>query len=194
MGIVLAFTTLALSSLVVYFIYVCSRYLPSFIRESTALKYVTLIAKQLEWACHFLFCYSLFPNYNYALINMAAATDAGQRTRDYEWKLAGPADAGQCPLCLVGIEEGEEIGELRCGHVFHRFCLQTRIGYNNLSCPLFRCPLAPPRFEYHDQPGRDAIVFEFCLLSIMINLAGMLLFWSFARSGSFDHDRWSVQY
>ncbi|XWS34746.1 hypothetical protein CRYUN_Cryun21dG0064000 [Craigia yunnanensis] len=65
---------------------------------------------------------------------------------------------------LYRVEEGEEIGELRCGHVFHRFCLETWVGYSNLTCPLCRGPLAPARLE-SDQLDRDVRVFEFCSFS-----------------------------
>ncbi|XP_022735630.1 E3 ubiquitin-protein ligase RNF149-like [Durio zibethinus] len=167
MGIALVFSTLALSSLLLYFIHVWRRYLPSFIRESTVPQYVTLIATQLEWACDFWLCYSLFPNYNY-VPKMPAETDWGERAVEYEWKraaLAALADAGQCPVCLFRVAEGEEIGELRCGHVFHRFCLETWVGYNNVTCPLCRLPLAPTRLVSDDQLGRDVLVFEFCSVS-----------------------------
>ena len=82
--------------ILVYVIYVFRHYLPSFIRESTVLNYVTLIATHLEWACDFWLWYSLFPNYNY-VPNMAAETDSGQIAGGYEWKRVALADAGEWP-------------------------------------------------------------------------------------------------
>ncbi|XWS63702.1 hypothetical protein CRYUN_Cryun06bG0124300 [Craigia yunnanensis] len=131
MGIALAFSTLALSSVLVYFIYLFRRYLPSLIHKSTIFNYVILIATHLEWACDFWLCYCLFPNYNY-VPNLPAEIGAGQRAGDYEWKRAASADAGiECPVCLFKVEQGEEIGELRCGHVFHSYRDRTDGGYDD---------------------------------------------------------------
>ncbi|KAH1111486.1 hypothetical protein AAZX31_04G139700 [Glycine max] len=45
-----------------------------------------------------------------------------------------------CAVCLCKMGETEErIITLRCGHVFHRDCLNTWVGFNNATtCPLCR--------------------------------------------------------
>ncbi|KAK8615892.1 hypothetical protein V6N13_017465 [Hibiscus sabdariffa] len=65
----------------------------------------------------------------------------GADNDDGYWKLAASADAGtECPFCSYEVEEGEEICMLICGHVFHRFCLETRARHPNPACPLCRGP------------------------------------------------------
>ncbi|KAJ1292506.1 hypothetical protein BS78_02G396600 [Paspalum vaginatum] len=54
----------------------------------------------------------------------------------------------RCVFCLSGIEEGEEIRELRCRHLFHRACLDRWLLARRpllATCPLCRARLlAPP--------------------------------------------------
>ncbi|XP_078437890.1 RING-H2 finger protein ATL18-like [Wolffia australiana] len=47
----------------------------------------------------------------------------------------------QCVICLCDVEEGDEIRELRCDHVFHRGCLDRWVGFGRVTCPLCREPL-----------------------------------------------------
>ncbi|KAF7131772.1 hypothetical protein RHSIM_Rhsim09G0115700 [Rhododendron simsii] len=52
----------------------------------------------------------------------------------------------ECAICLGEIEEGDEIRELRCDHVFHMVCLDRWVvGYRHETCPMCRGRLAPPR-------------------------------------------------
>ncbi|XP_058079872.1 RING-H2 finger protein ATL80-like [Magnolia sinica] len=44
----------------------------------------------------------------------------------------------ECVVCLSKIEEGEEIRELRCEHLFHRACLDQWIGSRHGTCPICR--------------------------------------------------------
>ncbi|XP_058181332.1 probable E3 ubiquitin-protein ligase XERICO [Rhododendron vialii] len=53
--------------------------------------------------------------------------------------------ANECAMCLCKIEEGDEIRELRCDHVFHTVCLERCVaGYKHETCPMCRGSLAPP--------------------------------------------------
>ncbi|ONK67478.1 uncharacterized protein A4U43_C05F470 [Asparagus officinalis] len=49
----------------------------------------------------------------------------------------------RCVFCLSCVEEGEEVRELRCGHVFHRECLDGWIEFGRVTCPLCRAALVP---------------------------------------------------
>lgn len=45
----------------------------------------------------------------------------------------------KCVFCLSDMEEGEEIREVRCGHVFHKGCLDKwYFKYRRSRCPLCR--------------------------------------------------------
>ncbi|URE35496.1 Zinc finger, C3HC4 type (RING finger) [Musa troglodytarum] len=51
---------------------------------------------------------------------------------------AGPNEVIECAVCLSDMGEGEEITELRCGHPFHRRCLDRWVMLGKAACPLCR--------------------------------------------------------
>nr|DAD31619.1 TPA_asm: hypothetical protein HUJ06_010470 [Nelumbo nucifera] len=51
----------------------------------------------------------------------------------------------ECAVCLCKIEEGEEMGDLRCDHLFHKVCLDRWLGHGHATCPLCRGSLRPRR-------------------------------------------------
>jgi E3 ubiquitin-protein ligase RHA2 len=60
----------------------------------------------------------------------------------------GTDAAVDCVFCLSRIDEGEEVRELRCRHVFHRECLDAWLLRPRATCPLCRdrlLPSEPPR-------------------------------------------------
>ncbi|KAL6657229.1 hypothetical protein ACP70R_005009 [Stipagrostis hirtigluma subsp. patula] len=57
-------------------------------------------------------------------------------------------EAVECAFCLSGIEEGEEVRELRCRHLFHRSCLDRWL----LARPLATCPLCRRRLLTPSSP------------------------------------------
>lgn len=60
----------------------------------------------------------------------------------------GTDAAVDCVFCLSRIDEGEEVRELRCRHVFHRECLDAWLLRPRATCPLCRDRLLssePPR-------------------------------------------------
>ncbi|KAL7123564.1 hypothetical protein ACP275_01G113000 [Erythranthe tilingii] len=51
-----------------------------------------------------------------------------------------------CTICLEYVELSDEIRELcNCSHLFHRVCLDTWIDQGQVTCPLCRSMLLPPR-------------------------------------------------
>ncbi|KAK8484079.1 hypothetical protein V6N11_002296 [Hibiscus sabdariffa] len=132
MGIALAFSTLTLVSFVVYFVYFNRRYLPRFILESTLFGHVVHKLGR---------CTEQTTTTGTARSRQRRRVLHGADNDDGYWKLAASADAGtECPFCSYEVEEGEEICMLICGHVFHRFCLETRARHPNPACPLCRGP------------------------------------------------------
>ncbi|XAR65357.1 hypothetical protein NMG60_11009455 [Bertholletia excelsa] len=52
---------------------------------------------------------------------------------------SGEEEAAECAVCLCRIEDGEEVRELRCDHLFHRECLDCWVGFSpRQTCPLCR--------------------------------------------------------
>ncbi|KAL8538052.1 hypothetical protein ACS0TY_000130 [Phlomoides rotata] len=67
-----------------------------------------------------------------------------------------------CTICLEFIDGDHEIRELcNCSHLFHRECLDTWIDEGQVSCPLCRSMLLPPKVnlirchEYRDRVQHD---------------------------------------
>ena len=74
--------------------------------------------------------------------------------------------AVECVFCLSGVEEGEEVRELRCRHVFHRACLDRWLATPPATCPLCRSRLlttSPPptagEEEFDLDSDRDLVLF-----------------------------------
>ncbi|KAG5603716.1 hypothetical protein H5410_025208 [Solanum commersonii] len=44
----------------------------------------------------------------------------------------------ECAICLCKIEDGEEVRELNCDHLFHRACLDRWMNCGRMTCPLCR--------------------------------------------------------
>ena len=38
-------------------------------------------------------------------------------------KIKEVTEEGECPICLVSMEKGEEVYRVNCGHEFHKECL-----------------------------------------------------------------------
>ncbi|CAA7389077.1 unnamed protein product [Spirodela intermedia] len=51
---------------------------------------------------------------------------------------AASEQAAQCVICLCDVEDGDEIRELKCDHVFHRCCLDRWVAFGRVTCPLCR--------------------------------------------------------
>ena len=66
--------------------------------------------------------------------------------------------AVECVFCLSGVEEGEEVRELRCRHVFHRACLDRWLATPPATCPLCRTRLltAPPTAGVEEEFDLDS--------------------------------------
>lgn len=84
--------------------------------------------------------------------------------------------AVECVFCLSGVEEGEEVRELRCRHVFHRACLDRWLATPPATCPLCRSRLltTPPRAGEDDEVDLDS---DLELLMAYVH-GGSTWFWS----------------
>ena len=72
----------------------------------------------------------------------------------------------QCAVCLGEVGDGDEVGELRCSHVFHQACLRSWVQSSmHLTCPLCRGSLSPRPFGSASGEadfGVEVIFFKFC--------------------------------
>nr|GMD19658.1 E3 ubiquitin-protein ligase RHA2B-like [Ipomoea batatas] len=122
---------------------------------------VVSVAAQLKWAWDCLLSQSLcqFPyKFNVVTGIMSpenAASEVGVRV--FEGESDGAVD---CAVCLCKIDEGEEVRDLKCNHIFHRGCLDRWLGTGRITCPLCRTHLKPPTRLLEDH--QEVIVFDFC--------------------------------
>ncbi|XP_011015548.1 PREDICTED: probable E3 ubiquitin-protein ligase XERICO [Populus euphratica] len=117
------------------------------------IKYLNLIIAHLRWAFNFL-CYYPFSFQEHELF---AVTAIGEELNT----VINEAPA-ECAVCLDDVEEGEEIRELRCGHIFHRACLYRWLDFRQSTCPLCRGSLAFRRTLILDQRRTEVLTFKFC--------------------------------
>ncbi|KAJ6899430.1 hypothetical protein NC652_025788 [Populus alba x Populus x berolinensis] len=117
------------------------------------IKYFNLIIAHLRWAFNFL-CYYPFSFQEHQLF---AVPEIGEELNT----VINEAPA-ECAVCLSDVEEGEEIRELRCGHIFHRACLYRLLDFRQSTCPLCRGSLTPRRTLILDQHRTEVLTFKFC--------------------------------
>ncbi|XP_019164602.1 PREDICTED: RING-H2 finger protein ATL40-like [Ipomoea nil] len=118
--------------LLIIFTYTFKKLLRMF-PQSTILNYVVFLLTQLKWSWDHLLRQSFcqFPG----AVTGASPEVGGVRV----FEGGGAKEAVECAVCLCGIEEGEEIRDLRCAHIFHRACLDRWLGTGRMTCPLCRC-------------------------------------------------------
>ncbi|CAN4121947.1 unnamed protein product [Withania somnifera] len=145
-------------------IYILKKTLKMFPRSSItiALNYVIFIVTQLKWAWNILLLQSFTHPYN--LMTISSRNDQDDHELEvihYEPETeSSSSDSVECAVCLCKIEEGEEVRELRCDHLFHRVCLDRWLGMGRMTCPLCRNHLKQPRLFanlYH----QEVILFDF---------------------------------
>ncbi|XP_077224194.1 uncharacterized protein LOC143857634 [Tasmannia lanceolata] len=49
----------------------------------------------------------------------------------------------ECAVCISKLEEGDEVRELQCKHLFHKDCLDRWVEYKLATCPLCRSFMLP---------------------------------------------------
>ncbi|CAI9756123.1 unnamed protein product [Fraxinus pennsylvanica] len=107
--------------------------------QSVVLNYIVLIVTQLTWAWDFLLYQSFFQPYGIVLPEYIDDLDV----KRYE-NSAENENTVECAVCLCRIDDGDEIRELSCNHLFHRACLDRWLGYGHVTCPLCRNNVKPP--------------------------------------------------
>lgn len=80
----------------------------------------------------------------------------------------------ECAICLSAVEEGDEMRELKCRHIFHRSCMDEWLYHGRSTCPLCRVPLLPPPAG---AAADDEALPEDVALSFSVLLHSSLLGW-----------------
>lgn len=130
---------------------------------SFMLSYIVSASTHLKWACKFLIQNSLF---GHRIGMHGVPAEIGEELLTVgRYERNNDNEAVECAVCLCEIEEGEEIRELRCDHIFHRVCLDQWVGlFRQVTCPLCRDFLDSRRAVVEN--GIEILVFKrFCYLS-----------------------------
>ncbi|CAI0560339.1 unnamed protein product, partial [Linum tenue] len=73
-------------------------------------------------------------------------------------------DSPECAVCLSKVEEGDQVRELACRHVFHRVCLdrwcQSSLTRRRPTCPLCRRSLTCRGSSAAAEPP-EVLLFDF---------------------------------
>lgn len=126
------------------------------IPQSAVLIYMIAIITQLKWAWDFVLYESFFQPRG-IMLQEYADRDLGIII---PYKMGTDSqELAECAVCLCRIDEGDDVRELRCDHLFHQVCLDRWVVHGHVTCPLCRNILKPPMFaaELH----QEVIVFNF---------------------------------
>ncbi|KAL2492573.1 brassinosteroid-responsive RING-H2 [Abeliophyllum distichum] len=125
------------------------------------LKYIVLIASQLKWALDFLLHQSFFQPRGIELSEYV--DDLSVMRYENNNNDVSEDSTVECAVCLCRIDEGDQVRELRCNHLYHRVCLDRWLGYGHKTCPLCRNNIKPPQMEanlYH--ADAEVLLINFC--------------------------------
>ncbi|PIN25926.1 hypothetical protein CDL12_01340 [Handroanthus impetiginosus] len=116
--------------------------------KSIVVDYVVMIILQLKWAWDYLIYQSFFQHSGIGLPEYADKATVYLYEKDSESE-----ELEECSVCLCKVDEGDEVTELRCNHLFHIACLDRWLGYGNMTCPLCRINLrlTPCAAELHQE-------------------------------------------
>lgn len=145
-------------------IYILKKTLKMFPRSSVtiSLNYVVFMVTQLKWAWEILLLQSFTHPYNISTIFSQNDDDHDHELEVMHYEPepgSSNSDSVECAVCLCKIEEGEEVRELRCDHLFHRVCLDRWLGTGRMTCPLCRNHLKQPPLSANLH--QEVILFDF---------------------------------
>ncbi|KAG8366526.1 hypothetical protein BUALT_Bualt17G0089100 [Buddleja alternifolia] len=108
------------------------------------------IVSNLKWAWDYLLRQSFF-QYPYGIVLPEYVDDFNVAC--YKDIADDLGEDAECAVCLCKIAGDDEVRELRCGHIFHRVCLDRWLGYGHMTCPVCRnnLKLPPVAAELHQE-------------------------------------------
>ncbi|XP_042475093.1 E3 ubiquitin-protein ligase RNF13-like [Macadamia integrifolia] len=65
----------------------------------------------------------------------------------------------ECAVCLMKLEDGDEMRVLQCNHDFHKECLDQWLEKEQLTCPLCRRHVLPEKVVFEHKQLRSEVEF-----------------------------------
>ncbi|KAK4373288.1 hypothetical protein RND71_008672 [Anisodus tanguticus] len=113
--------------------------------RSKILNHIVYITAQFKWALNYLLLQSFSHPYYNIISNKNATIVPHDVLGVRHFHEHDSSDSSiECAVCLCKIEEGEEVRELRCDHLFHKVCLDRWMDSGRKTCPLCRNHLKSP--------------------------------------------------
>ncbi|CAA0839177.1 RING-H2 finger protein ATL5 [Striga hermonthica] len=93
----------------------------------------------------------------------------GQCLPEHKVELGFEVYDEECRVCLSCFQEGDKVRDLKCGHTFHKECIDTWLQRESATCPLCRGAVLPPEMvagrlnhcrnlEYDDDGDEEVMV------------------------------------
>ncbi|CAI9768065.1 unnamed protein product [Fraxinus pennsylvanica] len=128
--------------------------------RSVVLTYIYQIVCKVKWAWDCLLIQSFFqPRRIFELPDYVddLSVTCYENNNHERWD-----SSMECAGCLCRINEGDEVIELRCSHLYHRVCIERTIGYGHRTCPLCRNDIQPPQLAAELHLQAEVILINFC--------------------------------
>lgn len=133
-------------------------YISLFLLSNIIQSYMALFSKYLKWTWSILLHHSFFHHHLHGIPKELLEFESSHTRFD-----PGCFEQVECVVCLSIIGEDEDMRELRCGHLFHRACLDQWLWLKNVTCPLCRDSLVLPTVV--SQIGGDLFMSNYYLTS-----------------------------
>ncbi|CAL1391846.1 unnamed protein product [Linum trigynum] len=138
---------------------------------------IRLVLAYLKWGWELLFHLSFFHHRHHSYSYSYYPHDSHESNDVVSATAEDLRQSSECAVCLSKVEQGDEIRELPCRHVFHKVCLdrwcQSSFTRRQPTCPLCRRSLTTtPATSQGSSAGA----------------APEVLLFNFARFVSSDHD------
>ncbi|WMV22732.1 hypothetical protein MTR67_016117 [Solanum verrucosum] len=129
-------------------------------RSKLLFNYIVYITSQLKWALNYLLLQSFFshPTYNFIVSDINNVITPRDVLNVRRFPLSLSLSSVECAVCLCKIEDGEEVRELKCEHLFHKVCLDRWMGCGRKTCPLCRNYLKSP--PIYSEINQEVIVLD----------------------------------
>ncbi|MCE5165675.1 hypothetical protein HAX54_011534 [Datura stramonium] len=130
--------------------------------QSKLLNYIDFIFSQLKWGWSVFLFQSFSRSCNFTISEVGVfyhghVHDDNNELRVTHFERDNLDSSVECAICLCNIEDGEQVRELNCDHLFHRACLDRWMNCGRMTCPLCRNHLVKPNTTFSELHHQEVI-------------------------------------